>query len=67
MSITNKLREIRMELKMEQNDFADFLGAKKPHYNKWERQHGQPSLEWAMRIAQKTQRPIESFIVLDSN
>lgn len=63
--IRNKLRDIRFEFKMEQNDFAEAIGANKTQYNKWEHQNGQPGLEWVLKISLITGKPIESFIELD--
>jgi len=65
LSLRNTLRDLRFDFKMDQNDFADFLGVSRPLYNRWERNKSQPSLEWAIKISYKTDRPIQSFIHLD--
>jgi putative transcriptional regulator len=65
MSIMNKLRDMRFELKMDQNDFAEFMGVTNTLYNKWERQRSQPSLEWALKIAKITNKPVESIFYLN--
>src|SRR5690242_19434905 len=67
MPIQNTLRDLRFELKKEQYDFADFLGVSKTLYNKWEKQNGQPSLEWATRLAKITGKRVEHFIMLVEN
>ncbi len=51
-------------MKMEQNEFAEFLGAHYTLYNRWEKNRVQPSLEWAVRIALKTGKHVEDFIYL---
>lgn len=65
MAIKNTLRDIRFDMKMDQNDFADFLGVSRTLYNRWERNNAQPSLEWAIKISNKTNRPIQDFIQVD--
>ncbi|OBG93872.1 transcriptional regulator [Mycobacterium sp. E3298] len=64
MQVVNRLRDIRFESKMAQNDFASFLGVNKTLYNKWENQRSQPSLEWALRIAARTSRPTDEIFIL---
>ena len=66
MGIKNTLRELRFEMKMDQNDFATFLGVNQSTYSRWENNNQQPSMEWALKIAQKTQRTVESFMHLDN-
>lgn len=66
MAIKNKLKELRHDFRMDQKEFASLLGVNASLYNRWENNHTQPSLEWAVKIAQRTDRPVESFILLDS-
>jgi putative transcriptional regulator len=65
MPVYNKLRDLRYEHKMDQKDFAAFIGATNTLYNKWERQRSQPSLEWALKIAKITNKPVESVFYLN--
>ncbi len=65
MALINTLRDLRFEMKMEQNDFAKFLGVDPSVYNRWEKNKQQPGLEWAIRISNKTDRPIQYFIKLN--
>lgn len=67
MAVTNNLRDIRFEMKLDQNDFALKLGVNPATYNRWEKNRQQPSLEWVMRIAKVTGKPVESFIMLDDH
>ncbi|ALS22252.1 helix-turn-helix transcriptional regulator [Paenibacillus naphthalenovorans] len=63
MTIYNKLKELRHDLRMDQTQFADFIGVNKNLYNKWENQKGQPSLEWCFKIQLKTGKQIQDFII----
>jgi putative transcriptional regulator len=65
MPIKNKLKDLRHDFRMDQTEFASFLGVNNNLYNRWENNKVQPSLEWAIKISMKTKRPIESFIYLD--
>lgn len=64
MAVYNRLKDLRYEMKMEQNEFAEYLGAHYTLYNRWEKNRVQPSLEWAVKIAKKTGKHVEDFIYL---
>lgn len=61
----NKLKEIRMkEYMLNQREFAKLLEINYRQYNKYE--HGTvPSLEIALRIAKKLDKPVETIFYLD--
>jgi putative transcriptional regulator len=63
--VKNCLREIRHELKIDkQIEMARLLGLRQEQYNIYELQRSQPSLEIALRIAQKLNRPMEEIFCL---
>jgi DNA-binding XRE family transcriptional regulator len=49
---------------MNQSEFAEFLGVNRQLYNRWENQATQPSLEWALRIAEKLGLYVEDVVFL---
>jgi DNA-binding XRE family transcriptional regulator len=49
----NKLKSYRYKQEMNQVEFAAFLGVSQSHYNRWENQKLQPTLEMALRISAK--------------
>lgn len=51
--IKNKLKSWRHKLEMNQIEFAKFLGVNQSHYNRWENQRLQPTLEMALHISKK--------------
>lgn len=65
MAVKNRLRDIRFEHKMEQNDFADFLGLNQSQYNRYEKQRSQPTLEIALQISNKLERPVNDILFLE--
>ncbi|KIL35935.1 hypothetical protein SD71_11215 [Cohnella kolymensis] len=66
MGVRNTLRDLRFEMKMDQKDFAEFLGVNASTYSRWESNNQQPSMEWALKIASKTGRTVEAFMLLDN-
>lgn len=40
-------------MEMNQVEFASFLGVNQSHYNRWENQRLQPTLEMALQISKK--------------
>ena len=60
--LRNRLKSYRHKHEMNQKEFADFLGVNKSLYNRWEKQHGQPSREWLIKIAIKLECKIEDLI-----
>jgi putative transcriptional regulator len=66
MQVKNNLRDVRFGFKMNQKDFAAFLNVGKNLYNRWENQKGQPNLNYALIIARKTNRTVESIFYLES-
>lgn len=68
MTIKNRLREIRHELMVDkQIDMARLLGLRQEQYNIYELQRSQPSLEIALRIAKKLNRPVEEIFWIDDD
>jgi DNA-binding XRE family transcriptional regulator len=51
--LKNKLKNKRHDKRMNQTEFATFLGVNDKLYNRWELQHGQPSLAMALKISDK--------------
>ncbi|WP_380026701.1 helix-turn-helix transcriptional regulator [Effusibacillus consociatus] len=65
MAVRNRLKEIRHDHRMNQIEFAEYIGAARQLYNRWENQTTQPSLEWVLRIAKRTGRPVEDIVYLE--
>ncbi len=51
--IKNNLKSWRFKKEMNQIEFASFLGVNQSHYNRWENQKLQPTLEMALQISEK--------------
>lgn len=65
MQVSNNLRDIRYkEYALDQKEFSELLGVSNTLYNKWERQRSQPSLEFALLIAKRLNRPVEEIFYL---
>jgi DNA-binding XRE family transcriptional regulator len=63
--IKNRLKEIRMkEYMLNQKDFAEFLGIDFRQYNRYEHII-QPSLEIALKIANKLNKDVKDIFYLD--
>lgn len=65
MSVKNRLKELRHDRRMNQTEFAEFLGLSQHQYNRYELQRQQPTLEGALRIAEKLKMPVEQIFYLD--
>jgi putative transcriptional regulator len=66
MSVKNRLRKIRLEMDITQEEIADLLGITQQQYNKYERQKNQPAAENMLRIAKKLKIPVEEiFYIVD--
>lgn len=65
MAVLNRLKDIRHDHRMNQVEFAEFLGVGRSIYNRWENQHVQPELETVLKIAQKIGRSVEDIVYLD--
>jgi putative transcriptional regulator len=63
--VKNRLKEIRHDHRMNQLEFAAFLGIGQSQYNRYELQQRQPALEIALEIAEKIGRPVEHIFYLD--
>jgi putative transcriptional regulator len=61
MSVVNNLKEIRHDYRMNQTEFASFLEISIHQYNRYEKQAIQPSLEIALKISQKVNRPVNEI------
>lgn len=64
-SVKNRLKDIRFEHKMNQMEFAAFLGVGQSQYNRYELQQRQPTLEIALELCEKLGRPFEQVFYLD--
>jgi DNA-binding XRE family transcriptional regulator len=64
MVVRNHLKNLRHDHRMNQSEFAEFLGVNRQLYNRWENQATQPSLEWALRIAEKLGLYVEDVVFL---
>jgi putative transcriptional regulator len=67
VAIRNRLKEIRHDHRMDQTQFAEFLGVNRSLYNRWERQQTQPNPEWILKIAQKVNKSVEDIFYLDES
>lgn len=62
----NRLREIRHKMMIDkQNEMAQLLGIAQNQYNRYEKQTGQPTLDVALRIAKRLNKPVEEIFYLD--
>jgi putative transcriptional regulator len=59
--VRNNLKNIRYEHKMNQGEFAEFLGMAQSQYSRYERQKEQPSLETALKISEKINRSVNDI------
>jgi putative transcriptional regulator len=64
MPVINKLKDIRHDHRMNQTEFADFLGISVYQYNRYEKGARQPVLEVALRISEKVKRPVNDIFCL---
>jgi DNA-binding XRE family transcriptional regulator len=63
--IVNRLKVIRMrEYMLSQQEFAEMLGIARNQYNRYEKQAGAPSLEIALKIANKLNKDIRDIFTL---
>ncbi|MBK5500917.1 helix-turn-helix transcriptional regulator [Peribacillus sp. TH14] len=53
MSIRNRLKELRHDHRMNQTEFAAFLGLSVYQYNRYEREAREPTLDNAMQISER--------------
>lgn len=63
--LRNRLKSFRHKLEMNQKEFAAFLGVNVSLYNNWERQHRQPSLEWALKVADKLKCHVDDICFIE--
>lgn len=62
--LKNKLNHLRHDFRMEQHEFAEFLGATRTMYNAWENNKKQPNNEWIIKISLKTNRDAREFMYI---
>lgn len=63
--VRNRLKDIRHDMKIDyQADMARLLGLSQFQYNRYERQKAQPTLEIALRMAQKLNLPVEQIFYI---
>ncbi|MFB7639266.1 helix-turn-helix transcriptional regulator [Peribacillus butanolivorans] len=53
MSIRNRLKELRHDHRMNQTEFATFLGLSVYQYNRYEKEAREPTLDNAMQISER--------------
>ncbi|KRF63372.1 helix-turn-helix transcriptional regulator [Peribacillus butanolivorans] len=53
MSIRNRLKELRHDHRMNQTEFAAFLGLSVYQYNRYEKEAREPTLDNAMQISER--------------
>ncbi|MEH7505129.1 helix-turn-helix domain-containing protein [Neobacillus drentensis] len=64
MPVNNRLKDLRHDHRMNQTEFADFLGISIYQYNRYERGARQPTLEVALQISEKVKRPVNDIFYL---
>jgi len=68
MSVRNNLKKIRHEMGIDfQSDMAKLLDIAQNQYNRYEKHKIQPTLETAIQIAQKLNRPVEEIFYLEED
>ena len=65
MAVKNRLKEIRHDHRMNQVEFANYLGLSQYQYNRYELQRQQPTLEGALKISEILGMPVEKIFYLD--
>jgi len=65
MAVKNRLKEIRHDRRMNQIQFAEFLGVAQYQYNRYELQRQQRTYDMALRIAENLNMPVEQIFYLD--
>ena len=65
MAVKNRLKELRHDNRMNQVEFADFLGLQQQQYNRYENQVRQPTLEIALKISIKLGKSVNEIFFLD--
>lgn len=61
MPVNNRLKELRHDHRMNQTEFAEFLGISIHQYNRYEKGARQPTLEVALQISEKVKRPVNDI------
>ncbi|WML30231.1 helix-turn-helix transcriptional regulator [Neobacillus sp. OS1-32] len=61
MTVHNKLKELRHDHRMNQTEFAEFLGISVYSYNRYENGTRIPVLEVALQISEKLKRPVNDI------
>jgi putative transcriptional regulator len=64
MPVSNKLKDLRHDYRMNQTEFAGFLGLSIYQYNRYEKGARQPTLEVALQISEKVKRPVNDIFYL---
>ncbi|SDC50790.1 putative transcriptional regulator [Algoriphagus faecimaris] len=62
----NRIRELRVERKLTQEDLAEILGISRQSINAIEKEKFDPSLTTAFKMAQLFERPIEELFIYQS-
>ncbi|MGF6950218.1 putative transcriptional regulator [Neobacillus sp. B4I6] len=61
MPVNNRLKDLRHDHRMNQTEFADFLGINIYQYNRYENGARQPTLEVALQISEKVKRTVNDI------
>lgn len=59
--VYNRLKEIRHDHRMNQTEFAAFLGLSVHQYNRYEKGVRQPSLEIALQISERVGKRVDDI------
>jgi putative transcriptional regulator len=65
LAVRNNLKDIRYDHRMNQMEFAEYIGVNRSLYNRWEKQHTQPNVVWLLKISKILKKSIEEIVYLD--
>jgi putative transcriptional regulator len=67
MAVKNRLKSIRHQHEMNQKEFAELLGIAPNQYNRYEKQHNQPTLELAIKFSNTLKQHVNDIFYIDDN
>ena len=65
MAVKNRLKDIRHDHRMNQTQFAEYIGVTRSLYNRWEHQRSQPNQEWMLKLAKRLNIKVEDIFYLE--
>ena len=65
MAVKNRLKAIRHDHRMNQTQFAEYIGVTRSLYNRWEHQRSQPNQEWMLKLAKRLNIKVEDIFYLE--